>query len=109
MYPRSGTVQQCFAENITRDLTGRSFPLQVVSFHLLRPQGRLRCRNKELLGFKADSHCFPQERARSLQVDSTDRAASEPRQALCSLAHVLGVQKQLSLSQQERSCLGERS
>lgn len=39
--------------NITRDLTGCSFPLQVMSFPLPCPQGRLWCRNKELLGFKA--------------------------------------------------------
>jgi len=81
--------QQCFRENITRDLTGRCFPLQIVSFHLPRPQGSLRCRNKELLGFKADIRCFPQERACSLQVDGTERAASEPRRALCSPDRVL--------------------
>ena len=109
MYPRSGSGQQCFAENITRDLTGCSVPLQVVSFHLPRPRGRLRCRNKELVGFKADIHCFPQERARSLQAGSTEQATSEPRQALCLLDHVLGALKQLSLSQQERSGLWERN
>lgn len=56
------------------DFKGCSF--QVVSFHLLHPQGRLWCRNQELLGIKAGIHCFLQERAAGKQGTSCFRASA---------------------------------
>lgn len=83
---------------------GCFFPWQVVSFHLPCPQGRLWCRDKELQGFKADIPCFPQEKAGSSQVDSTERACQSLAGPLFT-GPCLRAWKQLSLSQQERSCL----